>query len=498
MLGEKQVKQNDMFIYMLDMDQRVREDNPLRKIKEIIDFDFVTPQVKQFYGINGNQSIDPVVIMKMMFLLFYDDVSSERELMRIIPERLDYLWFLNYGLNDHVPNHSVLSKARKRWGAKVFEKLFARVLLQCLQAGLIEGGKIHMDGCLVEADAANNAVVKGSPELIGQLREKLGGVMSKLDDPGEARKYTVRQNKRLVNRTDPDAAMVHQGGQRRHARYKVHRAVDDAHGIITATETTSADVEENSRLMALVDQHEKNTGHKVDTVVADSQYGTNDNFRRCSEKSITSHMGDMLASQKGKGRREGIFSIEEFQYDALTDTYTCPAGQKLIRRKHKKKRQAYEYGCRAAICRDCAFKDRCTSASARTLKRHYHQEAIDAGRKESHSLQAKRDRLKRKWLMEGSFADGANNHGLKRSRWRRLWRQQIQNLLIAAVQNIRKLLKHLGRRNTSAPAAADMAFSRVSGNMNTAAMPLWTASRAQRKAFMLLCMIFGTRMSLRV
>jgi hypothetical protein len=42
--------------------------------------------------------------------------------------------------------------------------------------------------------------------------------------------------------------------------------------------------------------------------------------------------------------------------------------------------------------------------------------------------------------MEGSFADAANNHGFKRSRWRRSWRQQIQDYLIAAIQNIRILL----------------------------------------------------------
>jgi hypothetical protein len=32
--------------------------------------------------------------------------------------------------------------------------------------------------------------------------------------------------------------------------------------------------------------------------------------------------------------------------------------------------------------------------------------------------------------MEKSFADAANNHHFKRARWRRLWRQQIQDYLI--------------------------------------------------------------------
>lgn len=46
------------------------------------------------------------------------------------------------------------------------------------------------------------------------------------------------------------------------------------------------------------------------------------------------------------------------------------------------------------------------------------------------------DRRRRRYLMEGSFAQAANKHHFKRSRWRRLWRQQIQDWLIAAVQNV--------------------------------------------------------------
>jgi transposase len=75
-----------------------------------------------------------VVLMKMMLLLFLDDVPSERELMRISPLRLDYLWFLGFGLQDEIPDHSVLSKARRRWGAEVFAQLFARSVEQCVAA----------------------------------------------------------------------------------------------------------------------------------------------------------------------------------------------------------------------------------------------------------------------------------------------------------------------------------------------------------------------------
>ena len=55
--------------------------------------------------------------------------------------------------------------------------------------------------------------------------------------------------------------------------------------------------------------------------------------------------------------------------------------------------------------------------------------------------------------MEQSFADAANNHGFKRSRWRRLWRQQIQDYLIAAIQNIRILLRRAGKDASAGGAA---------------------------------------------
>ena len=167
MMGIKQ-RQQHLFNYQVNLDKRVRSDHPLRRINEIIDFTFIRYRVEKYYGYNGNVSVDPAVIIKMMFLLFYDDVPSERELMKIIPERLDYMWFLGYGLDDCIPDHSVLSKARARWGTEIFEELFIRIVWQCVTAGLVDGTKIHMDGSLVDADASKNSVVVYVQEKSGK------------------------------------------------------------------------------------------------------------------------------------------------------------------------------------------------------------------------------------------------------------------------------------------------------------------------------------------
>jgi hypothetical protein len=107
-----------LFAYRVDLEQRVRTDHPLRRVAAVVDFSFVRDQVAPCYGYNGHVSVDPVVILKLMFLLFYDDVPSERELLSRLGERLDYLWFLGYGLDDPIPDHGVLSKAHRRWGGK--------------------------------------------------------------------------------------------------------------------------------------------------------------------------------------------------------------------------------------------------------------------------------------------------------------------------------------------------------------------------------------------
>ncbi|MHA3772867.1 transposase [Verrucomicrobiota bacterium sgz303538] len=105
MIG-RQRNQQDLFNYSINLDQRVRQDHPLRKVRELVDFSFVREEVARFYGQNGHESLDPEVLLKMMFLLFFDNLPSERELLKAIAERLDYLWFLGYGIDDPIPNHS--------------------------------------------------------------------------------------------------------------------------------------------------------------------------------------------------------------------------------------------------------------------------------------------------------------------------------------------------------------------------------------------------------
>ena len=480
-----QNQQKDLFGYNIDLDQRVRADNPLRRVAAVIDFSFARAQVQHTYGHKGNVSVDPAVILKMMFLLFFDNVASERELMQIIPERLDYLWFLGYGLNDPIPSHSVLSKARARWGTAVFEELFLRTVAQCVRTGLVDGKKIHLDGSLIAAHASLDSVVKASPQLIAALRQVYREQSTKLTEPPEGLAAPTPLgpvNQTHVSTTDPESELARARHTSSRPSYKHHRAVDNAQGVITAQLTTPGATKEDTQLMSLIGQHQHNTAVAVETVVADSQYGTVENFLKCADRGINPHMADLKSAMDQGRPRPKFFTEDHFVYDAATDTYRCPAGQLLKRRQKRADKGAYQYMSKAGTCDGCALRAQCTQAKGgRRIQRFDRQQQIQQARAQSHSLAACRDRRRRKHLMEGSFADAANAHGFKRARWRGLWRQRIQNHIIAACQNIRILISKTLGQPSAAMAAMAEGLARFKGRLcrpNSVHLPLSDSSNA--------------------
>jgi transposase len=442
-MGHQEGFQPKLFYHQINLDQRVPEDHTLRKIQERIDFDFIYGEVKDTYGGNGNVSVPPPIILKMMLLLILYNVRSERELMETIPLRLDWLWFLGYDLDSEVPNHSVLSKARARWGVEAFRDFFERVVWQCVGAGLVDGRKIFIDSSLVDANASSNSVVD-TRSLRIHLRRVYEKLEERLAEPREStdrwRAYYEKKNDRYMSTTDPDAAIVNRGKAK--LSYQVHRAVDGRAEVITATETTAGDVNEAHVMVPLLESHHENTGRGAETVVGDSKYGTVENFLACHDRGLKAHIPDLREASVKRAEKLKIFSEEQFEYDPQSDTYRCPAGNRLKPKSLHMNRQSRDYAASRKVCAVCSLRERCTrNKSGRTIKRHLRQEELDRMREASRSSEAKRDIKTRQHLMERSYARGTW-YGFDRARWRRLWRVEIQEYLIAAIQNIEVLLRY--------------------------------------------------------
>lgn len=465
MMGPKQGTDPQLFYTNFNLEQRIHPDHPLRAIRAAIDFEFVRPLVKELYGRRGNPSVDPTVVLKMMFLLFFEQVPSERALMAQMPARLDWLWFCGYDLDDTIPNHSIISKARKRWGPEIFTQFFLRVLDKCVEIGLVDGTLVHIDASILTADADRSKLQPALRALSAKLYEQLDESDDDDDDDVDAEPSEDRERSEnnddspapgtLVCPTDPDARVTRKNGQTV-LGYKDHRAVDDQNGIITATVTTDAATAEAHVLDQVLKQHRWNTGRTVKTAVADKGYGTADNYKALAEQNIT----PCIPHPRRRGVK-GKFRQSEFSYDKEAGCYICPAGQQL--KCYSTDAEGHRrYRAGAAVCKNCPLRQQCTdSRDGRRIMRHLDQEWIDWADECLPPSVRKALMIRRQIRVEGSFADARNNHGYKRARWRGLAKMTIQNLMIAAIQNLRKLLRaRRGRGRHGAACYAQKAADR--------------------------------------
>jgi IS5 family transposase len=254
--------------------------------------------------------------------------------------------------------------------------------------------------------------------------------------------------------SDPDARLTRKNGESV-LGYKDHRTVDDRCGIITSTTTTDAAVADPAMLAEVLDRHQFNVGQAAQTVAADKAYGTGENYQHLRERGVRP-----CIPHPRNPDRPGKFPRTAFRYDPQRDGFVCPAGQFLRRWNREPNRQRTRYRADPKVCAACALKAQCSDAkAARLLSRYDRQEHIDWADQQGPPSWRRHWMRRRRIRAEGSFADAANNHGYKRARWRGRWKVRIQNLLVATVQNLRKLVRAPRPRPVRPGLAAVRAFS---------------------------------------
>src|SRR6266576_6298424 len=108
----------------VSVEELVPQDHFYRHLERTLDLSFVRKFVQETYARKGRPSIDPVVFFKLQLVMFFEDIRSERLLMRLVADRLSVRWYLGYDLGDPLPDHSSLSRIRTRYGLDIFRRFF--------------------------------------------------------------------------------------------------------------------------------------------------------------------------------------------------------------------------------------------------------------------------------------------------------------------------------------------------------------------------------------
>ena len=391
-------------------------DHRLRKLDRVLDLSFIHDAVRDRYcQDNGRPSVDPEVVVRLFLLQAIAGIRSVRELMNEVHVNLAYRWFIGYGVEEALPDHSTLSKALDRLGDEVFDRLFHQSIAQCRESGLLEGRVLHVDATTIRADLDRDRV--GTP-----------------DSP------------------DPEARFGKFPGKHTAPGYKQHTVVDHASRVIVDVSVTPADCHEHNGAVAAVDRAVTHVGQAPEAVCADAAYASGHNRAEMEQRGIR------LVSPPPEARDctgRGHYTTADFAYDEQRDEFTCPAGQTLrcvgaVKQRPSQRR----YRALRSACGVCPLKSRCTTAPQRTLKVSVHHAALVRLRADSRTASFRALYRARSHVIEGVFAEAKLWHRLGRA-WRRgLSNMLIQSLLIATVLNCKRLFDVPGRRLAVAQAIA--------------------------------------------
>ena len=136
------------------LEDLVPASNFYRHLEAKLDLGFVRDLVRTTYKECGRPSVDPRVFFKLQLVMFFEGIRSERELVRVAADRLSVRWYLGYDLDEELPDHSSLTRIRKRYGLAIFCRFFEAIVEQCREAGLVWGKELYFDATQVDANAS--------------------------------------------------------------------------------------------------------------------------------------------------------------------------------------------------------------------------------------------------------------------------------------------------------------------------------------------------------
>ena len=347
------------------LSDRVPSDNMYRKLKEVLDLQFLYAATAKYYGKDGQKSIDPVVFFKLLLVGYLENQPSDRRIVHMASMRLDILYFIGYNIDEDLPWHSTLSRTRQLYDEDIFNQLFKQVLKQCIDKGMLTGKRQAIDSVYVKANAAMDSVkdiLDDAEVFTEQLKEgdepkdDVGG--HQMPDKPENVKPRKGSNANRASTTDPDSRMSVKPGKITRLNYLGQLSVDTSSYIITSIGAFHADKKDCQYLYTVlekIDNNLKEHGLAVEEVIADANYSSSSALESLISRGITGYIPN---TGTYKHEREG------FTYDEENDRYVCGQGNTLkfagYREHHGTQKN---YMSKRSDCKNCPVRTKCLGKS---------------------------------------------------------------------------------------------------------------------------------------
>lgn len=250
------------------------------------DFDgFVERLCQPYYAEGGRPSIPPGRYFRMLFVGYFEGLDSQRGIAWRCRDSLSLREFLGLGPRQGSPDHSSLTKIRRRLPLEVHEQVFTFVLELAAQQGLLRGRTVAVDATTLEANAAMKSIVRKETgedwkAYLRRLAEEAG-----LEDPTDEdlRRFDKkRKGKKVSNEewespSDSDSRIAKMKDGRIHLAYKAEHVVDLDTDLVLSAEVYHATAADSETILTSVDEAQANLEQlegeaAIEEVVADKGY----------------------------------------------------------------------------------------------------------------------------------------------------------------------------------------------------------------------------------
>lgn len=270
----------------------------------------------------GRPSIPPGVYFRCLFVGYFEGIRSERGIAWRCADSLSLRSFLGVALGESTPDHSTLSRTRKRFTEQMHQKVFDWVLARLGEAGLVCGRTIGIDASTLEANAAMRSLERRDtgqsyPDFLKDLATAEGIENPTKQDCArlDKKRKNKASNREWVNPHDPDARVTKMKDGRTHLAYKDEHAVDLDTGAIVAVTVQEADTGDTQSLPATLERAEQSLvairepqarelrpESGIEEMVTDKGYHSDETLKHCADKQIRTYISEPQRKRNWKGK----------------------------------------------------------------------------------------------------------------------------------------------------------------------------------------------------
>jgi transposase len=446
------------------LDDYVGTDNPVRFIEAFVDgldlaaAGFARVQAKP----TGRPGYQPADLLKLYIYGYL--IRSSRRLEAETRRNIEVIWLLRH----LKPDFKTIADFRSG-NRNAFRPVFRQFVLLCRELDLFGRELLAVDGTRIKAvnnkdrnftrasltkfieladaklddylqrlDQSDAIEHKTGGSRVRNLAEKIAAIRKRRTRCKDMLAELDRTGEDQISLTDPDsramAAHTHVA-----VGYNAQIAVDTRHKLIVEQQVTNQ-VIDMGLLAQTAEPAKEVLGVETIAVVADKGYFKIEDIEACEKAAIVPYVP---RPQRGPSVKAGLFRKDEFSYDAASDSYVCPAGQRLHPYSSSLLRSLTKTNyVNKLACDDCAIRSRCTGGKFRTVSRLENEAVLDRMQarlaKHPDVLDRRRETVEhpfgtiKQWMNQGAFL------------MRGLDKVRAEFSLTALAYNLRRVLNIVG------------------------------------------------------